>query len=206
MTPARWQRLMDALGFASNRITFDALCAAYGERHRHYHTGEHIHDCLEKLATSRHLAPNPDTIELAIWFHDAVYSPYRADNEAKSADWAVRFLNGNAANTVLIENTRRLILATCHDAPASDSDAALLIDIDLSILGADEERFITFEHTIRREYRWVPGPLYRRRRGDVLRSFLHRERIFHTDGFHQRHEVQARVNLTRALENLQTRR
>lgn len=203
MTPARWRRLMQALHLPPNTATFDALHAAYAERHRHYHTGEHIHDCLEKLAISRHLAPSPDAIELAIWFHDAVYNPYRADNEEKSADWAARFLNDNAADPALVEHTRHLILATCHDAPAHDPDAALLIDIDLSILGADEDRFLAFEHAIRREYRWVPGPLYRRRRGDILRSFLQRERVFHTEVFHERLETRARVNLAGALERLQ---
>lgn len=55
MTPARWQHLMQTLHLPPNVATYDALCAAYAERHRHHHTGEPIHDCLEPatLSTSR---------------------------------------------------------------------------------------------------------------------------------------------------------
>lgn len=205
MTPARWQRLMGALGFPPNAAAFDALRAAYGERHRHYHTSTHIHDCLEKFDHVRPFVPHPDAVELAIWFHDAVYNPYRRDNEARSAEWAKRFLHDNAADATLVERTDNLILSTCHDAPANDPDTEALIDIDLSILGASEEQFAAFEQAIRREYRWVPGPLYRRRRGEILQSFLDRKRIFLTEAFHQRYEAQARINLARTLAQLRSR-
>lgn len=206
MTPARWQHLMDSLGFRPNDAVFTALCTAYGERHRHYHTAAHILDCLEKFALLHASVPHPDAVELAIWFHDVVYNPYRNDNEARSAQWAGQFLHDNAANTALIERTSNLILATCHDAPANDPDAMALIDIDLSILGSSEDHFSVFEQAIRREYRWVPGPLYRRRRGEILQSFLDRKRIFLTDDFHHRYEAQARVNLANTLAQLRSRR
>lgn len=202
MTLVRWQRLMRALGFGPNRDAFDALHSAYSEHHRHYHTTEHIHDCLEKFESLRASLEQPDTVELAIWFHDAIYNPYRNDNEARSAQWAERFLRDNAADPALIEHVTKLILATRHDVPSSDTSALALIDVDLSILGSSKEQFLVYEHAIRREYRWVPSPLYRHRRAEILQYFLERDRIFNTPLFHERHEAQARINLAAALVKL----
>ena len=202
MTPDRWQTLMRRLGLAANEATFAALLAAYRQPHRHYHTPRHIADCLQQFDALRDDADQPNAIELAIWFHDAIYDPYRSDNEQASADWAMRFLRENGAPTSLQDRVQGLILATLHDAIATDHDTAILIDIDLSILGAAPEAYDDYRRAIRREYRWVPGILFRRNRRAVMQSFLRRERIFLTDHFHSRMEDQARRNITAELNAL----
>jgi hypothetical protein len=45
----------------------------------------------------------------------------------------------------------QLIMATCHAALPTTPDQALLVDIDLSILGADSERFDEYEVQVRQE-------------------------------------------------------
>jgi predicted metal-dependent HD superfamily phosphohydrolase len=82
-------------------------------------------------------------------------------------------------------------MATRHDAPVHDEDAALLVDIDLAILGSPLQRFERYDEDIRKEYRWVPGFVYRRKRAEVLRQFLARQSLYHT--------APARVNLAAAL-------
>ena len=57
------------------------LVARYGEPHRRYHTLEHID---EMLAVADRLEAT-DEVTGAVWFHDAIYDPSRADNEARSA-------------------------------------------------------------------------------------------------------------------------
>jgi predicted metal-dependent HD superfamily phosphohydrolase len=202
MTPDRWQTLMHGLGWPQNEATFAALSDAYRQSHRHYHTQQHIADSLTRFDALRHEAEQPHAIELALWFHDAVYDPYRSDNEQASADWAMRFLHENSAPVSLRDRVYGLILATLHDAVASDHDTAILIDIDLSILGATPDAYDAYRHAIRREYRWVPGPLFRRNRRAVLESFLRRERIFLTEALRASHEASARHNIATEIEGL----
>jgi predicted metal-dependent HD superfamily phosphohydrolase len=95
-----------------------------------------------------------------------------------------------------------LILSTRHQAAASGVDAEILVDIDLSILGAVPVRFDEYERQVREEYSWVPDFLFRRERKAILKEFLARPRIFSTTHFRDRYEQQARSNIERSLERL----
>lgn len=193
---------MSRLKIGQNLDTFEKLRAAYAERHRHYHTAEHVAHCLAELDAVRGLAHEPDEVELALWFHDAVYATRSKDNELRSAEWAARFLTDNAVDAGRVRRVHDLIMATTHGAAPSDSDAQLLTDIDLSILGADPETFGRFEKNVRREYWWVPRPLFRQKRAAILQSFLSRSSIYATAHFQQRLESAARRNLGEAVTTL----
>jgi predicted metal-dependent HD superfamily phosphohydrolase len=95
-----------------------------------------------------------------------------------------------------------MILATAHSAEPDSADEALLLDIDLSVLGADPDVFDAYDSAIRKEYEWVPEPDYRKARARVLESFLQRERIYRTWPYRERYESAARKNLSRALARL----
>lgn len=199
MTLARWKRLMKELGLAEHRATFDRLRSAYEERGRHYHNVEHIDACLAELDEVRELAKHPAEVELALWFHDAVYSPLSSDNEEKSADWASTFLEEAGLDRKAVERVRELILATRHREAKLKGDSALVVDIDLAILGKDEDTFERFEENVRAEFRWVPSFLYRSKRREILRAFLERDHLYHTAPFRRRYEAPARENLGRVL-------
>lgn len=127
MNIVRWLKLMESWGFGLNQQTFDALVKAYGERHRHYHTAEHIDACLRNLDRSALQLEHPHEVELALWFHDAVYNPLSKNNELESAHWAASFLSENNVPNDANERVQALIMATVHDAPALSKDASLLI-------------------------------------------------------------------------------
>ena len=202
MDALRWRALMHRLRIGENLDTFEKLRAAYAEIHRHYHTGEHINQCVAELDGVRHLAREPDEIELALWFHDAVYVTRSKNNEAKSAKWATEFLNANAVDQERAQRVRNLVMATKHEASVDDGDAELLIDIDLSILGADRETFERFEKNVRKEYWWVPSMLFGRTRATILQSFLDRSSVYATAHFRDRLESAARRNLAMAIRAL----
>ncbi|MEM8710731.1 MAG: N-methyl-D-aspartate receptor NMDAR2C subunit, partial [Planctomycetota bacterium] len=176
--------------------------AAYAEPHRAYHNAEHILECLQVFDSVREEAEIPDELEFALWLHDAIYRSRGGDSEAQSADWAVRILEAGGADAACVERVRELIMVTLHTEAATDGDAALMVDVDLSILGRSEERFDRYEDDVRREYRWVPGPLFRSKRREMLKAFLARPILFQTPQLRERLEDQARRNLQRSIERL----
>jgi predicted metal-dependent HD superfamily phosphohydrolase len=199
----RWVELWSRLGAqGSGASIFAQLAAGYAEPGRAYHTAEHIRDCLAELDLSRDLAQYPDQVEAALWFHDAVYRPGASDNEDQSAELARTALSMGAVPHEVADRTAALVLATRHAGVPNSPDEQLICDIDLSILGREPGIFDAFERQIRREYAWVPEPMYRRERLAVLSGFLRRRSIYQTDQFRQRYEASARANLERLIEKL----
>jgi predicted metal-dependent HD superfamily phosphohydrolase len=198
-----WRATWVGLGVESApREDFDRLLARYKEPHRAYHTLSHVEHCLSLLAETRDQCEHPDEVALALWFHDVVYEPHRSDNEAASARWLVELARLAGVPEPGVARMRSLIMATRHAAPALQGDEKVLVDIDLAILGAAPQRFDAYEAQIRREYRWVPGPVYRAARIRILSAFLDRPSIFATALFQSRFETAARANIARSLECL----
>lgn len=184
------------------------LSALYRAEGRHYHNLAHIEAMLVLAADYRALFGDPEAVEAAIWFHDAIYDSKAKDNEARSAALAGKKLAGRT-DAGRLDRIGAMILATAtHQLPRFDDDtatrdASLFLDMDLSILGAAPDAFDAYERAVRREYDWVEEPMWRAGRGTVLKDFIARPRIFHTEEFRQRFEPQARLNMARSLETLQ---
>jgi predicted metal-dependent HD superfamily phosphohydrolase len=192
----RFESLWRELGLAPPpHDLFAALGDAYAEPHRAYHTARHIEECLGYVD----LAHASAEIELALWFHDAIYDPQTGGNERRSAEWAVREIGETSA---LAKQIRELILITRHDTVPATPEEQLLVDIDLSILGASPERFEEYERQVRREYSWVPEPVFRSARAGILRHFLARPSVYSTDLFRELLERQARANLSGSVARL----
>ncbi len=181
---------------------FDRLVSLYSEPHRHYHNLRHIADCLAEFDLARQLANDPIALELAIWFHDAIYDPHASDNEERSADLAKRHIEEAGGSRALIKSVAALVLATRMHQSSTHRDTALMIDVDLSILGQRPERFEEYEAQIRREYDWVPESTFAAKRAEILQRFLARERIFTTEPLFAKFEDQARRNLQRSIQRL----
>lgn len=198
----RWTALWSRLGARGDGLgIFTRLAAAYAEPARTYHTTEHILDCLAQLDLTRDLARRADEAEAALWFHDAVYLPGRPDNEERSADLAGTTLTEAGVPLGVAERVGGLVLATRHLTSPKDPDAALVCDIDLSILGRSPD-LDRFEQQIRREYASVPESAYKSGRSQILQGLLDRPAIYQTDYFRKRYETRARANLTRLLTEL----
>jgi predicted metal-dependent HD superfamily phosphohydrolase len=201
---ASWRRLWGELG--ADPIPdglYNQLVAAYSEGHRQYHTLQHLRACLAHFEVAAPLAQHPPEVELALWFHDAVYDPRCGDNEERSAEWAWRAILGAGCDEEVAQRVQSLVLATKGHTGSDDPDTRLLLDIDLAILGAAPPRFDEYDEQIRAEYAHVPEPEFRARRAAVLASFLARPRIYLTSAFHDALEHRARENLGRTLAALQ---
>lgn len=200
---SRWDRSWSALRLPAPEVAVrELLLTNYRSDDRAYHSVHHLAECFARFDEVEALVRESGEVQVALWFHDAVYDTHRHDNEAASAAWAgavTRVAGGTEAVAGRIE---RLILATRHDAVPSDPDQALLVDIDLAILGAPRERFDEYEAQIRREYGWVPEGEFRAGRSAILRKFLTRPFIYSSASFRARFESAARANLARALVRL----
>jgi predicted metal-dependent HD superfamily phosphohydrolase len=197
-----WRATWAALGGTGDERLWRDLIDRYSEPHRKYHTRQHLDECFARLSEARSEALQPQEIELALWFHDAVYDVRRQDNEQRSADWAsAAVLDGGVAPSTA-DRVHALVMVTRHDAEPEGSDQSILVDVDLSILGADEARFDEYEQQVREEYSWVPGVVFRYKRRGILEEFLRRPRIFRTPRFSERYETRARANLRRSIEKL----
>jgi predicted metal-dependent HD superfamily phosphohydrolase len=197
-----WRESWRGLGAEGRVPVLTELLAAWGEPHRHYHDQRHLGECLARWSRWRSQAEQPGEVALALWFHDAVYEPRASDNEIRSAAWAARVMTEAGVDVGAVQRVHDLIMDTCHEAVPTTADAQLVVDIDLAVLGAEEERFEAFDRDVRKEYGWVPGFLYRRKRRDVLQRFLDRERIYSTPAAFEELEVPARRNLAAALSRL----
>ena len=199
---ARFERAVMAAGATHcARSALDDLVARYGEPHRHYHTLHHVKACLGWLDRLATLAEAPDELELALWFHDAVYLPRRGDNEHMSAKLARGTLAPFTIPEPSVGRICRHIEATAKHERAA-GDVALMVDIDLSILGAAGPDFERFEKQVRREYAHVPQALYRKARAAVLERFLLKPSIYQLPTLKQGLELQARTNLELRIAQL----
>jgi predicted metal-dependent HD superfamily phosphohydrolase len=175
------------------------LVARYREPHRRYHTLTHVFDCLDLAAGVRDELEDPDVVDLALWFHDAVYDPRAFDSEVKSAVIARERLSALGLTAVRCGRVTDLVLITALPASAPPGDPAFLCDIDFSILGRDWPEYDAYRRAIREEFAFVPDDLFTVRRGQLLGEWLARPRLFHTDTFRARYEEAARKNLEREL-------
>ena len=193
---------MHRLELPSSAETCDLLLATHREPGRHYHNIAHISHLFGLLDEHRERVPQPDLVELAFWFHDAVYDTRSKTNEVDSAAMAIAFLAACEAPEQLQEQVEALILATRHDAADLQGSAAWLVDMDLSILAAEPDAFDVYENQIRQEYAWVSEKVFAAGRKNLLAQFLAREWIYNTTEFRQTHEERARANIGRSMNRL----
>lgn len=174
---------------------------------RAYHDETHLDEVLARYdeVAAGPGWEHPREVLLSLLFHDAVYVPGATDNEARSAELARRAIAAHLpAGAVSADRVAGLIALTARHgtlrAEELDGEAALFLDCDMAILGADEARFDAYERGIAAEYAAVPPALFRAGRRAFLERVLASPRIFFSAYFHARLEGAARANLRRALE------
>lgn len=199
-TSEKWHAAWHGLGLCPAPGLLEALLTRYAEPHRHYHATQHLQECLGHADRIQALAERPSEVLIALWFHDAIYDTQRHDNEALSAEWARQALLDAGSSTDQANRVAALVMATQHRAEPGSRDEQVLVDVDLSILGAPPDRFAQYEAQIRAEYGWVPADVFTEKRREVLAGFLDRPQIYSTEAFKALYEARARANLRQALQ------
>ena len=76
--------------------------------------------------------------------------------------------------------------------------------VDWFCVGKEWSEFQEDSRAMREEYDHVPEAVFRKKREEILQSFLDRPRIYFTDYFYEKYEKAAQENLKRAIDELKT--
>jgi|25_taG_2_1085351.scaffolds.fasta_scaffold00670_6 predicted metal-dependent HD superfamily phosphohydrolase len=180
------------------------IVTRYGEPQRAYHTLNHIEQLLVQLENINHILSEPHITALALYYHDVIYDPTRSDNELKSTEFATDALSPYLS-TEQCQYIHALIMMTANhqlDTLVDNdkyNDAAYLLDMDLSMLGAPWSAYEQYAKAIRQEYAHVADDNYRDGRTAVLQGLLAHPKLYLTDHYYNQLETQARNNIKREL-------
>lgn len=176
------------------------LLARWSESHRKHHTVTHLHEMLDAIGelADAGLVFDREAVELAAWFHDAIYEIGRDDNEERSAELARELLS----TSPLCDEVARLVLVTkTHTVSDDDINAAVICDADLSVLGSAPLRYRAYADAVRDEYADIPDDVFKPARAQVLTALLEGP-LFHTEPGRSRWEERARLNVADEIREL----
>lgn len=114
---------------------WEELVMAYSHKSRYYHNLTHLKNMYNELAPLLSLINDWDSVLFALFYHDAVYSATKKDNELKSSKMAISRLRSINFPAVKTSFCHELIMATQHHEITGNRDVDLFTDADLSILG-----------------------------------------------------------------------
>lgn len=168
-------------------------------KNRHYHTLQHLDNLLAQLTEVKDKIQNWEAILFTLYYHDIVYNSLKSDNEEKSAELAEKRMKQISVPIDIIELCKQQILATKSHIKSTNNDTNYFTDADLSILGQSWETYSLYYKNVRKEYSIYPDFIYNLGRKKVLNHFLSMDKIFKTDFFYNKFEVQAKKNIQKEL-------
>ena len=199
--------LNNAITSAAITALWQDIAARYNEPQRAYHTLKHIQQLFEQLDQIKDKLYEPHIIALALYYHDVIYDPRCSDNELKSAEYAIEAVKDYLSAEQCQHIYALIMMTATHqiDKLADEdkiSDAAYLLDMDLSILGGSWSEYQQYAQAVRQEYAHVTKLNYRVGRIAVLQKLLTHTTLYLTEYYHARLEEQARDNIKREISFL----
>ena len=177
---------------------WEDLEAHYMQPQRKYHTLNHVLFCLDRFDECSGYISACDQLELAIWFHDAIYFPGSNLNEAQSANYFDHHLKRWLSDADIKAVTKLIMVTNMTTLPATN-DQAFMCDIDLSSFGLSWIDFLMDSVALREEQADVATNIFAKNKRHFLNHLLDRESIFITEHFYSLYEQQARKNIKRYL-------
>ena len=140
---------------------------------RHYHNLRHVAELIS--AAKEHFGNSsiPLEIWLTIWFHDCVYCPRSKTNEVDSAKVFEEFAKQIQLPSDVLEGvTNAVLYSKNHSKSLSETGAQswiqVFLELDLSILASESERYSEYKGQIRREYAHLDDSQFRGGRREFL--------------------------------------
>lgn len=182
--------------------TLASVLERWGEPHRRYHSLSHLEAALGAIGRFDLDDREQHLVEWAIWFHDAIYDATRSDNEAKSAQLARSALADHLDDEDLALIVNLIELTASHEVPDNDRLGAVMIDVDLSVLGAGPEVYDAYTRGVRVEYSHRPEADFNAGRLAFLDAMSSRNHLFHTTTGVELWEQRARTNMAHEADAL----
>jgi predicted metal-dependent HD superfamily phosphohydrolase len=182
---------------AKTEECYDRLYFEYSAWSRHYHNLSHIYSLLKLSELYSSELKNPILVDLAIWFHDAVYDSSKKDNELQSSILFEELMQ-QFLSIADLEQVKSLIMSTSGHLllMPEDNDHKFFLDFDLAILSSDNANYRAYADAIREEYKSLFSFfVYNGGRKKVLKSFLDRKSLYFSATFKEKYEASARRNL-----------
>jgi predicted metal-dependent HD superfamily phosphohydrolase len=170
---------------------------------RRFHNLQHIADCLARFDDVASLLDDRDAVEMALWFHDAVYVPGDPCNEQRSA--ALFLAQSKGASPLFRRRVVRLVLTTRRAAAPRTNDQKFIDDIDLAGFGASWDEFTRHGDLLREEFAAQADDEYFAGQARFLGRLRRRPHLFATGHYRERLEAGAQANLARILAMLRVR-
>lgn len=193
-----WFAAHRAFGLWPDWCEFKRLRTAYQSEGRHYHTWQHIYECLKFVRL--HYGNHPLVI-FALFYHDVVYDIRRKDNEFQSAEeWKEYATNRGLLrhHTLKVKFVSDLILMTAgHKLDDNASlDARIMSDADMHVFLCPDHHYLEYAQGIWLEYHSVGREAYLAGRLQFL-STIDPDKMFYT------HQAKAMVHHARANLDLE---
>lgn len=193
-----WTRGLSNKNGVDISLIYRKLTILYSDPWRKYHSPKHVVHCLRELDKALEFNGQRDAVEMALWFHDAVYTPGASDNEQRSAKLFAEWAKG-CLPPAFVDKVCELILLTTHKMPPQKEEDRYIVDIDLSSFGLPWEEFIQDSSNVREELSFLLDEEYYPSHSRFLKQLIDRPRIYHTDHFHGLYEDAARRNIAGLL-------
>ncbi|WP_313812054.1 DUF4031 domain-containing protein [Glutamicibacter sp.] len=183
-----------------------SLLTLWAQEHRHYHDRVHLLSTLEAidwLAKEQVNGQELMLLQLAAWFHDAVYEA-TAEDEAKSAILARERLNGILSEDAVSKVSQLVLLTAGHNPQQQDKLGRILCDADLEVLARPAPAYQRYAEAIYCEYSHYARSDLAKGRIKILGSLLEKPAIYNTQRGAERWEAAARSNLSAEIKLLET--
>ncbi len=198
-----WDEIVEHFEIPSHKseILFNEIINLYRDTKRHYHNLSHILDLLKLIDNQNLCVQDRIALILAAIYHDAIYTAGSQKNEIKSANLLRKhFIQINESNNI-VELAINIIIET-QNHKSEHHLSKLFLDIDMSILGANNSKYNSYVEQVRKEHQKFPSLIYKVGRKRFIQSMLNRQPLFYTKQFNELYEAQAIKNLKRELKTL----